>query len=79
MDNGKQPQPNWEIVFEVGEDIYDGGYFASAIGFGIHTQGDTVEELRCNINEAVECHFDDADDRPKLVRLHFVRDEALAV
>ncbi len=37
-----------EIVFEVTEDEEDGGYSARAIGYSIHTQGDSVEELRCN-------------------------------
>ena len=68
-----------EIIFEVSEDEIDGGYTASALGFGIHTQGDTIEELRENVIEAVECHFDETERRPIFVRLHFVRDEVLAV
>ena len=35
-----------EIIFEVTEDEIDGGYAASALGYGIHTQGDTLDELR---------------------------------
>lgn len=66
-----------EIVFEVGEDEVDGGYSASALGFGIHTQADTLDELRRNVREAVDCYFDDGMDRPRLIRLHFVRDEVL--
>ncbi len=27
-----------EIIFEVSEDELDGGYSASALGFGIHTE-----------------------------------------
>ncbi len=38
-----------EIIFEVIEDEVDGGYSASAIGYGIHTQGDSVEEIRRNV------------------------------
>jgi predicted RNase H-like HicB family nuclease len=68
-----------EIIFEIREDEVDGGYTASALGVGIHTQGETLDELRCNIREAVACHFDDAAQSPKVVRLHFVRDEVLAV
>ena len=68
-----------EIIFEVTEDEVDGGYSASALGYGIHTEGDSVEEVRANIREAVDCYFDDAIERPKLLRLHFVRDEVLAV
>ena len=29
--------------------------------------------------EAVDFHFDECMDRPKLIRLHFVRDEVLLV
>ena len=28
-----------EIIFEVTEDEVDGGYSASALGYGIHTEG----------------------------------------
>ena len=69
--------PKTEIIFEVTEDEVDGGYSASALGYGIHTQGDCVEEVRQNVLEAVDCYFDETMDRPGLVRLHFVRDEIL--
>ena len=48
-----------EIIFEVTEDEVDGGYSASAIGYGIHTQGDSMEEIRRNVREAVDCYFDE--------------------
>jgi predicted RNase H-like HicB family nuclease len=67
-----------EIIFEVREDEADGGFIAQALGHGIHTQGETLEELRENVREAVDCHFDDTMDAPKMIRLHFVRDEVLA-
>ena len=67
-----------EIVFQVTEDEADGGYTASALGYGIHTQGDSIEEIRRNVKEAVECYFDDSMPRPRLIRLHIVRDELLA-
>ena len=67
-----------EIIFEVSEDELDGRYSASAVGFGIHTQGDTKEELRRNVREAVDCHFDDSMVRPCLIRLHFLCDEVFA-
>ncbi len=66
-----------EIIFEVTEDDVDGGYSASALGYGIHTQGDSLNEIRRNIKEAVDCYFDDTMPRPNLIRLHFVRDELL--
>lgn len=66
-----------EIIFEVREDEADGGFTASALGFGIHTQGDTLDEVRTNVRDAVTCHFD--DNQPTLIRLHVVRDEVFAV
>lgn len=69
---------NTEIIFEVTEDEVDGGYSARALGYGIHTQGDSVEDIRRNVREAVDCYFDDTMDRPSLIRLHFVRDEIMA-
>ena len=66
-----------EIIFEVSEDELDGGYSASALGFGIHTEGETLDELRRNVREAVDCYFDDDMDRPRLIRLHYVKDEVL--
>jgi len=67
-----------EIIFEVREDEVDGGYTAHALGYGIHTQGDTVEELRVMVKDAVQCYFDETMEAPKIIRLHFVRDEVLA-
>lgn len=64
-----------ETIFEVSEDEVDGGYSASALGYGIHTQGDSVEDIRRNVREAADCYFDDTMPRPKLIRLHFVGDE----
>jgi predicted RNase H-like HicB family nuclease len=73
--------PVSEIIFEVREDEIDGGFVATALGHAIATQGDTVEELREMVRDAVHCHFGDGDPglMPKIIRLHFVRDEALAV
>ena len=68
-----------EIIFEVSEDEVDGGYSASALGYGIHTEGETLEELRRNVREAVECYFDYTMKRLGVIRLHFVRDEVLAI
>jgi predicted RNase H-like HicB family nuclease len=67
-----------EIIFEVREDEIDGGYTASALGAGVHTEGDTLEERRANVKEAVDCYFDETMEAPKVIRLHFVRDEVLA-
>ena len=70
-----------EIIFEVSEDEADGGFVATALGHAIATQGETIEELREMVRDAVHCHFGDGapGPMPKVIRLHFVRDEALAV
>jgi len=67
-----------EIIFEVREDEVDGGYCARALGHAIFTQGDDLEDLRAMVKEAVVCHFADAQERPKIIRLHFIRDEVLS-
>ncbi|MBU4273417.1 MAG: 2-oxoisovalerate dehydrogenase [Planctomycetes bacterium] len=67
-----------EIVFLVEEDP-EGGYTARALGESIFTQGDDMETLRRKVLDAVCCHFTDRAERPKLVRLHQVRDEVLAL
>ena len=65
-----------EIIFEVSQDEVDGGYSASAVGYGIHTQGETLEEVRANVRDGASQGI----DRPALVfGLHFVRDEVLAL
>ncbi len=68
-----------EIIFEVREDEADGGYCASALGYDIFTEGDTLDQLRANVRAAVQCHFGDGAPGPvpKMIRLHFVRDEVL--
>ena len=66
-----------EIIFQVEADEIDGGFVATALGHSIVTQGETLEELRTMVLEAVRCHFDD-QARPGLIRLHFVRDEVLS-
>ena len=68
-----------EIIFEVQENESAGGFSASALGFGIHTEAETVKKLRVNVKEAVECYFDRDEDGPRMIRLHFVRDEVLAL
>ena len=69
------------VVFEVIEDEVEGGYVATALGHAIATQGETLEELGEMVRDAVQCHFGDGTPgpMPKIIRLHFVRDEALAV
>ena len=67
-----------EIIFEVREDEADGGFVARALGQSIFTEAATLEELRQNVREAVNCHFEEDTTAPRIIRLHFVRDEILA-
>ena len=62
-----------EIIFLV-EDSPEGGYEARALGHSIFTYGDTLDELRLMVKDAVNVHFDEGE-RPALIRLHFVREE----
>ncbi len=66
-----------EIIFQV-EEAPEGGFEAHALGHAIHTEADTMEELRTMVLDAVRCHFDE-DERPRVVRLHVVHDEVLRV
>jgi hypothetical protein len=66
-----------EIVFLV-EEAPEGGYTARALSQAIFTEGDSPEELEANARDAVRCHFDD-EDLPKVIRLHYVRDDVIAV
>ncbi len=66
-----------EIIFLVEEDP-EGGFNAQALGHSIFTEGDTEEELKHNVLDSVKCHFEQADT-PAVVRLHFVREEVMAV
>ena len=64
-----------EIIFLV-EESPEGGYEAKALGYSIFTQADTLEELKGMIRDALRAHFEDTE-RPKIVRLHIVRDEVI--
>lgn len=66
-----------EIIFIV-ENSDEGGYTAKALGHSILTEGETMEELKDNIKDAVKCHFETAD-LPHVVRLHMVKDELMVI
>ena len=67
---------NMELIFEV-RDAEEGGYFARALGHGVFTEAETWDELRANVKEAVDLHFEDEPVRPRLVQLHYVKDELM--
>ena len=55
------------IIFEITEDEIDGGYSASALGYGIHAEGETLEEIHRNAREAFDCHFGETMERPNII------------
>jgi len=65
-----------ELIFIV-NDSPEGGFEARALDHGIFTEADTIEQLRLMIKDAVQCHFDPSE-KPKIIRLHFVREEIIS-
>ena len=65
-----------ELIFII-EESPEGGYTARALGESIFTEAESLEELRRQVKDAVRCHFDEGKG-PKVIRLHFVREEVLA-
>ena len=66
-----------ELIFMI-EEAPEGGYTARALGESIFTEADDLPALHDQVRDAVRCHFPDGE-RPKVVRLHFVREEVIAV
>ncbi len=65
-----------ELIFIV-EEAQEGGYTAKALGHSIFTEADDLDQLHEEVRDAIRCHFE--EEVPQIVRLHFVRDEVLAV
>lgn len=65
------------IIFEISQEE-DGGFVAECLTEDIFTQGDTWEELKTNINEAVKGFYFDQPSYPD-VKLHLVKNEMLVV
>lgn len=63
-----------EIIFIVEPDI-EGGYNASALGHSIHTHANDMDGLKRGIRDAITCHFEKDEERPKVIRLHMVTEE----
>ena len=66
-----------EIIFLVTESP-EGGFTARALGQSIFTEADDLDALRDQIRDAIRCHFEDGE-APRIVRLHFVREDVLVV
>jgi len=68
---------NNEIIFII-EESPETGYEARALDHSIYTEADTIEELKTMVKDAVQCHFERID-MPKLIRLHYIKEEIMAV
>jgi len=66
-----------EILFVV-EEAPEGGLMARALGESIFTEADDEASLHQQVRDAVHCHFEEGK-APKIIRLHFTREEILAV
>ena len=66
-----------ELIFVV-EEAPEGGYTARALYASIFTEADSLADLHAQIRDAVRCHFDEGQT-PRVIRLHFVREEVIAV
>lgn len=69
-------RPTQEIILLV-EDATEGGLVACSADEVIFTEAEDLRALRDAVREAVRCHFDE-ENRPALIRLHYVRDEVFA-
>ena len=67
-----------ELIFEV-RDAEEGGFCARALGHAIFTEAETWEELRANVLEATTLHFEEGLGQPRLIQLHYVKDELIPV
>lgn len=66
-----------EIIFVV-EEAPEGGYIARALGESIFTEADDLKQLHERTRDAVLCHYEQGQ-APKVIRLHFVRDEVIGL
>lgn len=66
-----------ELIFMV-EESPEGGYAARAVGKSIFTEADDLSGLHEQVRDAVRCYFEEVQ-RPKAIRLHFVKEKVIAV
>ncbi len=66
-----------ELIFVVEESL-ESGFTARVLGQSIFTEADTLTELPAKVRDAVRCHFEERKG-PKVVHLHHVREEVIAV
>ena len=66
-----------EVIFTV-EEAPEGGFTARVLDQSIFTEADDLIHLRAQVRDAIHVHFDE-NQKPKIIRLHFVREEVIAV
>lgn len=66
-----------DIIFVVDE-APEGGYTARALAASIFAEADELAQLETQVRDAVICHLEESE-RPRIIRLHFVRGEVIAV
>ncbi len=66
-----------EIIFLV-EEAPEGGFTARAPGHSIFTESDSLDAIREEVKDAVRCHFEE-EQLPRVVRLHFIKEEVVAI
>jgi len=66
-----------ELIFLVEESL-EGGYEARALETSIFTEAENLTELKEAIRDAVKCHFNEKE-MPRLIRLHFVKEEVITI
>jgi hypothetical protein len=71
----KTPGHLSELIFLV-EEAPEGDFTARALGASLFTEAEDVTSLYDRVRDAVRCHFDE-DQIPKVIRLHFVREEVI--
>jgi hypothetical protein len=67
-----------EIIFIV-EEAAEGGFTAHALEASIFTEAGDLQSLGVQARDAVLCHYGDRADRPRMIRLHYTRDDLIAV
>ena len=68
-----------QVVIEITQNDTTGHYTASALESRIRAQGDSLDEIRANVKQAVNRYLDATApaDRPKYICLRFLRDEVI--
>lgn len=64
-----------EIIFIVKESP-EGGFEGRALEHSIFVEGETYDEIKENIRDAIHCHFE--KEPPSIVRVHYSREEIFA-